>query len=199
MKNVLLIGDSIRIGATGSPGYGVFVKESLKDEAFVWGPEENCRFAQYTLRNLCDWKAELAKAGVEAADVSVVHWNNGLWDLLRLDGDEPLTPEDMYLLMLERVYQKIRLYFPNAKVIFALTTAVPEKRQGKNFMRMNCEIDAYNESVKALMARLGVEVNDLHTITKGFDESMYSDSVHFTEEACRILADAVTAKIRASL
>ena len=199
MKNVLLVGDSIRLGATGSPGYGVFVKENMKDEAFVWGPEENCRFAQYTLRHLRDWKAELSVAGVAAEDVNVVHWNNGLWDLLRLDGDEPLTPKDVYISMLERVYRKLRLYFPNAKIIFALTTAVPEKRQGKNFMRKNCEIDEYNEATKALMERLGVEINDLHTVTKGFDEGKYSDSVHFTEESCRFLADIVTAKIRASL
>ena len=191
MKNVFLIGDSIRIGATGSPGYGGFVKENLAGLAEVYGPDENCRFAQYTLRGIYDWRRK-----VDAASIDVVHWNNGLWDLLRLDGDEPLTPLDHYVFTLERVYASLRRSFPNARIIFALTTAVPMARQGKNFCRRNEEIEAYNEAARALMARLGVEINDLYAITSAFDESLYSDSVHFTEQGCRILADAVTAKIR---
>ena len=47
MKNIYLIDDSIRFGAPGSPGYGVYVKEKLESRAKVYAPEENCRFAQY--------------------------------------------------------------------------------------------------------------------------------------------------------
>ena len=194
MKNVYLIGDSIRIGANNSRGYGVFVEENLKDVANVYGPSENCRFAQYTLRGLYDWRRQ-----VDAASIDVVHWNNGLWDLLHVDGDEALTPLDMYLSMLERVHASIRKAFPNAHIIFALTTAVVERRAGANFYRKNAEIEAYNEATKELMARLGVEVNDLYAITSQFDETMYADAVHFADEGCRILADAVTAKIKAHL
>ncbi len=41
MKNVLLIGDSIRAG------YDKAVKKSLEGIANVYFPEENCRFASY--------------------------------------------------------------------------------------------------------------------------------------------------------
>ena len=40
MKNIYLIGDSIRFGAPGSPGYGVYVKETLEGKAKVYAPEE---------------------------------------------------------------------------------------------------------------------------------------------------------------
>ena len=49
MKNLLLLGDSIRVG------YCEFVKDMLKDEVEVFFPPENCRFAQYVLRNFGDW------------------------------------------------------------------------------------------------------------------------------------------------
>ena len=41
-KNVLLIGDSIRMGYCG------YTKELLKDVANVYYPEDNCRFAPCT-------------------------------------------------------------------------------------------------------------------------------------------------------
>ena len=89
----------------------------------MYSPNENCRFAQYTLREIHAWSHQ-----VDAKKIDVVHWNNGLWDVLRILGDEPLTPLDMYVSMLERIYKKIRLLFPNAKIIFALTTSVIEKK-----------------------------------------------------------------------
>ena len=50
---ILLLGDSIRMG------YDQFVCELLKDKAEVVYPPDNGRFAQYTLRQLQDWKAQL--------------------------------------------------------------------------------------------------------------------------------------------
>ena len=44
MKNLLLIGDSIRMG------YDKSVKKTLEGKANVIFPDENCRFASYVLR-----------------------------------------------------------------------------------------------------------------------------------------------------
>lgn len=186
MKKVYLIGDSIRFGAPGSPGYGVYVKEKLNGRAEVYAPNENSRFAQYTLRYLWDWTQEM-----NTEEIDVVHWNNGLWDVLRLHGDEPLTPVDIYTDFLERVYKKIRLLFPNAKIIFALSTSVIEKWANPDFMRYNKEIEAYNEAAKELMEGLGVEVNDLYAASKELGEEYRSDWVHYNEKGSEILADAV--------
>ena len=154
MKNIFLIGDSIRFG-TGKPdslGYGVYVKEKLAGRANVYLPNENCRFAQHTLRFLHKWAAD-----VPCEEIDIVHWNNGLWDAVRLFGDEPLTPLEVYGDMLRRVYKRIRFLFPNAKVIFALSTSVIEERAKPEFIRYNHEIEMYNRKAVEVMEELGVE------------------------------------------
>ena len=186
MKKIYLIGDSIRFGAPDSPGYGVYVKEKLAGKANVYAPEENCRFAQYTLRYLHEWAGSVDKEKID-----IVHWNNGLWDVLRLFGDEPLTDIESYGTMLKRVYKRIRFLFPKAKVIFALSTAVIEEWGRPDFFRYNCEIEQYNNKACEVMKELGVQINDLYTLSAGFENSLHSDWVHFGTEGSKILADKV--------
>lgn len=189
--NVLLIGDSIRYGAPpNSPGYGIYVKEMLQGVANVYAPDDNCRFAEYTLRYIHDWAKE-----IDAKSIDVIHWNNGLWDVLRLNGDEPLSPPEIYEYFLRRVYAVLRKLFPNAKIIFALSTSVIEEWADPNFFRYNAEIEKYNEVAQNVMRELGVPVNDLYSITRTFDNSLHSDWVHFGHEGSKILAKAVVEKI----
>ena len=190
MKNVMLLGDSIRFGTEGSPGYGIYVKEKLAGVANVYAPEANGQFAQYTLRNIHVWAKQ-----VDAERIEVIHWNNGLWDVLRLDGDEPLTPCDTYIYFLKRIYRVLKMLFPNAKIIFALSTAVVEEWAKPGVARYNADIEAYNMAAKELMESLGVSVNDLYALTKDFDGSLRSDGTHFNEKGSEILADAVVKKI----
>ena len=187
MKNVFLIGDSIRFGASTSPGYGIYVKENLEGVACVYAPDENCRFAQYTLRYLHEWAAKVPKENID-----VVHWNNGLWDVLRLFQDEPFTDIDYYGATLKRVLKRIRMLFPNAKVIFALNTSVKEEWAKKNFFRYNSDIEQYNQKAVEVLSPLGVTFNDLYAVTQAFDDSMRSDWVHYSEEGSRVLAGVVT-------
>ena len=63
MKKVVLLGDSIRL-----IGYGKRVVELLGDQCTVWQPEDNCRFAKYTLRMLFDEQQNIKNA-------DVIHWN----------------------------------------------------------------------------------------------------------------------------
>jgi tRNA(Met) C34 N-acetyltransferase TmcA len=189
MKKIVLIGDSIRFGAQGSPGYGVFVKEKLEGRAEVFAPNENCRFAQHTLRYLHEWAENFPKE-----EIDVVHWNNGLWDALRLFGDDPFTELDYYGKTLVRIYRRIRRLFPNARVIFALSTSVKEEWASPNFIRYNKEIEEYNKEAIKVLAPLGVEINDLYSVSKAFADDLRSDWVHYGEEASRILADAVIEK-----
>ena len=186
MKTIFLIGDSIRCGAPESDGYGIHVKEKCRDKATVLAPDDNCRFTQYTLRYLHDW----AK-GIDGEKVDVVHWNNGLWEALRLFGDEPLTDMETYGVFLKRIYKRITFLFPNAKIIFALTTAVIEEWQNPDFFRYNREIEAYNRKATEIMNDLGVPVNDLYSVSKSFEKEQYLGPVHFGTEASAILADAV--------
>lgn len=198
MKNVFLIGDSIRVGATAnpdyqtsnSPGYGVYVKELLKNEACVYAPDDNCRFAQYTLRYLYDWTM-----GIDREKIDVVHWNNGLWDVLRINGDEPLTPVDIYERMLLRVHSTLKKLFPNAKIIFALSTSVIESWARADFCRFNSDIEKYNEAARRTLEPKGVVINDLYALSRDLGECYHSDWVHFNDEGSKILARAVAEKI----
>lgn len=72
-------------------GYGNKVEEILRaEECDVWQPQDNCRFAKYTLRMLFDFQDE-----IKGADV--VHWNNGLWDMCDLFGDGAFTTIEEYV------------------------------------------------------------------------------------------------------
>ena len=189
MKKIFLIGDSIRFGAPGSPGYGVFVKEKLCGKAEVFAPNENCRFAQHTLRFLHEWAANVPKD-----EVDIVHWNNGLWDALHLFGDDAFTDIDYYGKTLVRIYKRIRFLFPNARIIFALSTSVKEEWARADFIRYNHEIEGYNKKAIEVLSPLGVEINDLYSITKNFEDEKRSDWVHFSDAGSEILADAVIQK-----
>ena len=115
MKKIVLLGDSIR------RGYDSYTKMAFKDVAEVYYPEDNCRFAAYTLRHLPDWKNNFGCGD----DVDCVHWNAGLWDCLVLASDgEHVTPIDIYKYYIERVCVAIEKLFPSAKVIFATSTPV---------------------------------------------------------------------------
>lgn len=187
MKHVYLIGDSIMFGAgANARGYGDAVRMKLAGKASVAWPHENARFAQHTLRYLGEWAAQ-----VDAEKIDTVHWNNGLWDVLHLNGDEALTPIELYPALLRRVYKRIREVFPNAKVIFALSTPVEEDMANPNFIRYNAEIDAYNRAAAACMQELGVPVNDLNAIAKPLGKEYRNDWVHYNNAGCDILADAV--------
>ena len=196
MKKVFLIGDSIRHGIGGETGhkfgYGYYVKKKLECEMEVFDYDDNSRFLQYTFRYLHDWANEL---GI-GADTDIVHWNNGLWDTLRFAGDEPFTSVEMYKEYLLRVYKRIKTLFPDAKVIFALTTPVIEELGNKDFSWKNSDIEEYNNVAIKTLEPLGVIINDLYSAAKEIQREHHLDCVHFNEEGSSILADKVVEILR---
>lgn len=169
MKKIVLIGDSIRVG------YDKYVKQALAGEAEVLYSNDSGRFAQYVLRTANEWK----KDGQWGDDVDIVHWNAGLWDTLRMYGDEPLTPPDMYREMIKRVDKRLRYLFPRAKMIFATSTRVQEEKYGPNFKRLNRDIEEYNRIALDVLKDTNTVINDLYAFTKGLPEFFYSDMTHF--------------------
>ena len=167
MKNVLLIGDSIRMG------YDKAVKQTLGGIAEVYYPEENCRFASYVLRYLGDYR------NLVSGSVDVLHWNAGLWDCLRMYGEEPHTPVDVYAYYIDRICQRIGKLMPEAKVIFALSTGVQSEKMSADFKRYNEEIERYNAAAEEVVRRYGFEVNDLYTVSRELPPEAHSDAVHY--------------------
>ena len=186
MKNVLLIGDSIRAG------YDQYVKESLEGQANVFFPSENCRFAHYVLRSFNHWIEDM---DVDSFDV--IHWNAGLWDTLRIYGDDCLTRYDDYIDTLNRIQSRIEKLFPNAVSIFATSTPVRESGFIPDYeMRYNADIERYNAAAIETLSKRGVIINDLYALLKDTPDSYHSDQTHFyTAVATELIGTQVNSVI----
>ena len=186
MKKIVLIGDSIRMG------YDKYVKEALDGVAEVYYPSENCRFAQYVLRFAHDWKEK----GNWPDDVDLVHWNAGLWDAIELFGDEPITTISYYSQVILRIYKRLRMLFPNAKIVFATSTAVDEDRCGPHFKRHNNVIEEFNKAAIDALSGTDTIINDLYGVTANAPLSYHSDFVHYyTNEGTELIGGAVLSVI----
>ena len=181
MKNLLLIGDSIRMG------YDKAVQNTLEGKAKVYFPTENCRFASYVLRYLHEYKTLM-----NGEKVDVLHWNAGLWDCLRLFEEEPHTPIEVYAYYIDRICLRIKKIFPDAKVIFATSTAVLSEKMSKDFKRYNEEIEAYNQAAVEVVKKHGFAINDLYAISTSLTGDAHSDPVHYyTAVGTKAFADQV--------
>ncbi len=187
MEKILLIGDSV------CEGYYKEVECALKKVAQVFHPGESGRFAQYVLRNLDVWQRKL-KIG---EDITCVHWNAGLWDSLEIYGDEPLTPLPVYESFVERICKRIKLLFPNAKMIFATSTPVQEDKYDKKlYNRRNSVIESYNQGAISVVQRQGGYIDDLYGALKDVPKTYFSDMTHYyTEEGTKV----ITAQVLKSL
>ncbi|MDR1538888.1 MAG: SGNH/GDSL hydrolase family protein [Clostridiales bacterium] len=177
MKNVLLLGDSIRMV------YQPLVKEALKGKANVFGPMENGRWSGYTLNSLRFWAPFMP-------DPDIVHWNCGLWDL----GDDYQlgrhfsSPEE-YASSLKRTVDVLRkLYGKEIEIIIASTTPV----KGGDHL----EMQRYNEVIKGVAAESALELNDLFAeLIDDIDGCISEDNIHPTPKGAEVLAKKVSAAI----
>ena len=173
MKKIILLGDSIRLS------YGNRVRELLGEDYTVWQPEDNCRFAAYTLRMLFDYKAQLEEA-------DVIHFNCGLWDMCDLFGDGPFTPLEVYAEQMVRIAKILKTHAP--VVIFATTTPPSPKMWGHDLNRVR----AYNAAAMAALEPLGVLFDDLFTpVAEDIDRMISEDYLHASPYGVEILADRV--------
>lgn len=186
MKKIVLIGDSIRMG------YDKYVKTALAGTAEVYYPEENCRFAEYVLRYLHEWK----RNGAWGDDVDLVHWNAGLWDAIELYGDEPLTPIPFYSQLIRRIDKRLRMLFPHARLVFATSTPVDESKGYSDFMRHNATIERYNAAAVEALSATDTVINDLYGLMRDLPDSYRSDWVHFyTPKATELIGGRVLSVI----
>lgn len=177
MKNVLLLGDSIRML------YEPLVKEKLRDRAKVYGPEENGRWAGYTLNSLRFWLPDMPKP-------DIVHWNNGLWDM----GDDyqlgrPFSLPEEYVSALERTILVLRkLCGDTVQIIMATTTPTADTDPAVRH--------TYNELLKETAAKHGLPVNDLFAlIAADIPGNISPDRIHLTRKGMELAAAQVAASI----
>lgn len=181
MKKVILLGDSIRL-----LGYGTRVPALLGEDYTVWQPEDNCRFASYTLRMLFDYRSM-----IEGADV--IHWNNGLWDVCDLFGDGAFTPPDAYVDLLVRIAGILKTYAPAGTVIFATTTTPDPAMPGHDIELLK----AYNAAAVAALKPMGVIINDLFTpVAADMAGMICEDHIHLSAQGIEVCAGQVADCIR---
>ena len=174
MKKILLLGDSIRLG------YERYVKEMFDGKAKVYSPGDvNCGMAQFMQRWLNEWK----RRENFPDDMDIVHWNAGLWDVLRICGDDTLSSPAFYAETLARIHKRIRLLFPKAKIVFALSTWVQEDLYRGEYQRYNKDIELFNELAIKTLQPLGEEFDDLYLVTKNAPKECFSDMTHFNTVA----------------
>ena len=181
MVNVTLLGDSIRM-----IGYGPVVPKLLGDGYKVWQPGENCRFAQYTLRGLYDWRDAMK-------DTQIVHWNNGLWDACDIFPEDRglFTPLDFYVSTMIRIGRILTARY--RKVIFATTTPV----RIENPNNKTTWVDEYNAAIVPELKKLGIEINDIGSAVKAdINRYICSDLIHLSEEGINLCAGMTADSIR---
>lgn len=207
MKNVLLIGDSIRMG------YQARVTELLGDDVHVFAPQENCRYTKFTLWGMFDWMS-----GWGDPKIDVIHWNTGIWDLHRCTADGSVfVPLPEYLETNRRLAIQMESY--TDKLIWA--TSIPGGRQlneqkkthylleeeGKPSIFLcdatdvwNADIRRYNEECSKMLRGRGIVINDLYSVIDGrTDELLGDDGVHPNKEGYELLAKQVADHIKAML
>ena len=190
MKKVLLLGDSIRMG------YQNDVKEILSGEYEVICPEDNGRFAAYTL-----WQAnQMFKWN---PDIELVHFNNGYWDMnIEAPMTEAIHPVEEYVSFLRRIVTLCRQC--GAKVVFATTVPILEAGAAGDNTGVEGTINYSNEWVKEYnaaavetMKALDVPVNDLYALCME-DDRRYKceDLLHLSAEGSRRCAEQVADYVR---
>lgn len=182
MSKVVLLGDSIR-----QIGYGKKVEEILQKDCTVWQPEDNCRFAKYTLRMLFDFQEE-----IKGADV--IHWNNGLWDACDIFGDGPFTSLEEYVNNMLRIADILQTY--GKTVIFATTTPTNPEYPYHEFER----IQLYNDTLVPELEKKGILINDLFSVMKDHRiDGICEDKIHLNEYGVELCAEQVVKVIREAL
>jgi lysophospholipase L1-like esterase len=194
MKQITLIGDSIRMG------YTPFVADALAGEAEIWGPVNNGGPSGNVLSHLDEW----ILTRTPAADV--VHVNAGLHDLKKdFESGRPQASLAEYEANVRQILSKLRDWRDRtgAPVIWATMTPVNEQRHHatKGFDRFEADVADYNAAAVRVARELDVPVNDLFAVIEsgGRDRLLGPDGVHFTAEGYKLLARAVVACVQESL
>ena len=179
MKNILLLGDSVRMQ------YQPAVKELMKDEARVYGPEENCRWSGYLLNSLRFWLPAMP-----APDI--VQFNCGLWDM----GDDyhegrHFYPPELYEETLHRIFRALRLTTGRDDLKIMVATTTPTMYEDHR------DVEIYNGILTRAALQVGAAVNDLYAVIAPEKENLLrEDKMHLNEEGVRRAAEATARALR---
>ncbi len=182
MKQVLLLGDSVRMQIQKSVG------EKLADIAEVSGPEENGRWSGYTLNSLRFWLPQFP-----APDL--VQWNCGLWDM----GDDyqegrHFYPPDLYEETCHRICCVLRKITGRPELPIVIATTTPTLHSD------HADILLYNGILKKVAAEENAVINDLYAvIAPAKAEMIGEDRIHLTPAGVEAAASQTADVLRSLL
>jgi len=185
MSNVVLIGDSIRMG------YEATVRAQLPT-LNIWSPEQNGGDSRRIRENLTDWTT--------VHKPQLIHINCGLHDLKKdFETGTAQVPLEEYRDNLTHILTHLQNE-TEATIIWALTTPVNEKwhHARKGFDRFEDDVVSYNQSAQEICKNLKIPVNDLFSVINnaGRDTVLKPDGVHFNDQGCDLLGKAVAQTIQ---
>lgn len=188
LPNVLIYGDSISIA------YTPVVREVLQGKANVYRLHCNGGSSDTVLPKLAALREAMRSETLEnpwdfAWDV--VFLNVGLHDLKHVDAQgqlssdgERVNPIEVYSDNLRKVIPALREWAPQATIVFATTTPVPENSRG----RIAGDAARYNDAARAVLEdHPDVVICDLYELTRPHHEAWWSapGNVHFNEQGVR--------------
>ena len=182
MKNVILLGDSIRMQYQESVG------KKLADIATISGPEENGRWSGYTLNSLRFWLPQLPPP-------DLVQWNCGLWDM----GDDyqegrHFYPPDLYEETCHRICRVLRKVTSKPDLRLVIATTTPTLHGDHEDIRQ------YNDILRKVAAEENAAVNDLYSVVAGKKELMIGeDHIHLNETGIEAVAEQTAEILRSVL
>lgn len=195
LPNVLIYGDSISIA------YTPVVRELLSGEANVYRLHVNGGFSSSFVEKMDTLHRTMENPNIKGHwthDWDVIQVNVGLHDLKyvvkgskldKVNGKQVASPDE-YERNLEGIIAYLGKNHPKAKLVFALTTPVPEGEPG----RQAGDAAKYNKvALKVLKGHPEIVVNDLYSFTKPHHAHWWSKpgNVHYNKEGIRAQGEEV--------
>lgn len=202
LPNVLIYGDSISIG------YTQVVRDKLAGTANVYRIHLNGGDSGSAIRKLEDLHKAMRSPELKdpwTFEWDVIHFNVGLHDLKyihqgKLDkvNGKQVSSKARYAENLESLIRYLQDLAPEAKLVFATTTPVPEGEPGRHAG----DAANYNQVASGvLQAFPDVVINDLHFLIKHHPNEGWTKpaNVHYTQDGSTALGKQVAEVIREHL
>ncbi|MGJ8634886.1 MAG: SGNH/GDSL hydrolase family protein [Luteolibacter sp.] len=203
LPNVLLYGDSISIGYTQR------VREQTKGKADIYRVFHNGGFSSKFIPMMTEMHDAMRDEQLEDPwdfEWDVIHFNVGLHDLTQMEADketgksEPRTSIEDYKKNIRDIVEYLKELAPDAKLIFATTTPVPEGAFGPR--RLAGDSLKYNEAAMEVLSDYSeVIIDDLYTLTKENHSDWWSTpgNVHYNKSGSNAQGDEVARVILETL
>ncbi|MCH2388418.1 MAG: SGNH/GDSL hydrolase family protein [Opitutales bacterium] len=200
LPNVLIYGDSISIA------YTPIVRGLLEGEANVYRLHVNGGFSASLMEKMDTLHETMREGKIKdrwTHEWDVIQVNVGLHDLKYVVNGSKLDKENgkqvaslsEYEQNLRGIFAYLKREHQGAKIVFALTTPVPEGERGRHAG----DAKRYNEvALKVLREQPDIVVNDLYSFTVGHHEQWWTrpGNVHFNSEGIRAQGEAVAYKLK---